>query len=102
MSFHILVSVTADATSIKPSYLPHYRLFTMDSIGDSRQTRIDNAKAFLREHPDEKVACAAKVFGLAHSTLFSSTAKNNQPVSTVINGGQNKILEPRQAKAIMD
>lgn len=72
----------------------------MESTDNSHQARINNTKIFLKEHPDEEVACAATIFGLARSTLRSSITKDKRPVSTVINGGQNKILEPYQITAI--
>ena len=69
----------------------------MESTDNSHQARINSAKTFLKEHPDEKVPCAATILELARSTLGSSIAR---PVFTVVNSGQNKILEPYQVTAI--
>ena len=72
----------------------------MDSTDNSRQTRINNAKTFLKEYSDEKVACAPTIFNLAHLKLNNSIAKDNKPVFIVINSGQNKILESYQVDAV--
>ena len=72
----------------------------MDSTDNSRQTHINNAKTFLKEHLDEKVAYTATIFDLAHSILKNSIARDNKPVSTVINNEQNRILEPHQVNAV--
>lgn len=75
----------------------------MDSVpnnADSLQTRIDNAKAFLRENPDEKIACAAQIFKLAHTTLYGSISRDKKPISRGQRGGQNKILDEHQVKVI--
>lgn len=69
---------------------------------DSLRTRIENAKAFLKENPDEKIACAAQIFGLAHTTLRSSIARDKKPTSGVKRGGQNKVLEKHQEAAILN
>ena len=72
----------------------------MDSTDNFGQTYINNVKTFLKEHPDEKVACIAIIFDLAHLTLKNSIAKDSKPVSTVINNEQNRILESHQVNVI--
>lgn len=80
-----------------------FQLLAMDSVpnnADSLQTRIDNAKAFLRENPDEKIACAAQIFKLAHTTLYGSIARDKKPISRGQRGGQNKILDEHHVKVV--
>lgn len=68
---------------------------------DSLRTRIENAKAFLKENPDEKIAGAAQIFGIAHTTLRSSIARDKKPLSGAKRGGHNKVLEKHQEDAIL-
>lgn len=63
-------------------------------------TRIDDAKAFLKENPDEKIAHVADKFCLHHTTLYSSIAHDKKPVSNIKKGGQNKILDEDQVGAV--
>ena len=78
----------------------------MDSVSspiDSLRARIHNAKAFLRENPTEKIAAAAVMFELSHSTLYNSLARDKKPKSRARggkHGGQNKILKEHQEKAV--
>ena len=77
----------------------------MDSVSThvgSLHTRIENAKAFLSEHPGEKIACAATIFGIAHTTLYSSIARDKRPKPDieVKRGGNNKILDEHQTEVI--
>ena len=86
---------------------------TMDSV--SLQTRISDAKTFLLENPDERTACAAQIFKIRPTTLYSSIAtdkkssfsdmksfsnKKSSSSAKSARGGQNKILEEHQVKAI--
>ena len=41
----------------------------IDFTDNSHQTDINNAKIFLKEYFDEKVAYAATIFDIAHSIL---------------------------------
>ena len=72
----------------------------MDSV--SLQTRISDAKTFLLENPDERTACAAQIFKIRPTTLYSSIATDKKSSSSAksARGGQNKILEEHQVKAI--
>ena len=85
----------------------------MESV--SLQTRISDAKTFLLENPDERTACAAQIFKIRPTTLYSSIAtdkkssfsdmksssnKKSSSSAKSARGGQNKILEEHQVKAI--
>ena len=79
----------------------------MDSV--SLQTRISDAKTFLLENPDERTACAAQIFKIRPTTLYSSIATDmkssfsdmkSSSSAKSARGGQNKILEEHQVKAI--
>ena len=67
------------------------------------QACIHNAKVFLRENSTEKIAAAAVMFELSHSTLYNSLARDKKPKSRARggkHGGQNKILKEHQEKAV--
>lgn len=75
----------------------------MDSLPnsiDSLQTRIDGAKAFLRENPHERIASAADIFKLHHTTLYNSISRDKKPPSGLKRGGHNKILDEHQTETI--
>ena len=63
---------------------------------DDLKTRICKAKEFLQENPDEHTATAASIFNLSSTTLRSAIARPQDR----INGGQNKILQEYQIKAL--
>ena len=65
---------------------------------DSIATRVQNAKQFLLENPKECIVCAARIFNLAETTLYSSIEREKTPPKKT--GGQNKILEEHQVRAI--
>jgi hypothetical protein len=52
--------------------------------------RLQHAKAFLQENPDEQPITAARIYALQPSTLYSSI-KRAPSIGT--RGGQNKILQ---------
>ena len=76
----------------------------MDSVlntSHSRSSRINinNAKAFLKENPTEKVAHVAQMFNGKERTLRTSIVSEKEPES-LGSDGPNKILEEHQVSAI--
>jgi hypothetical protein len=63
---------------------------------DDVPTRIQHAKAFLQENPDERPITAARIYDLQSSTLYSSI--QIPPKGT--RGGQNKILQQHHLEAL--
>ena len=63
---------------------------------DDSSTRIHKAKEFLQQNPDEHTKTAAHIFNLPPTTLKSSIARPQNR----IHGGQNKILQEYQIKAL--
>ena len=66
--------------------------------------RIANAKTFLLENLTKKPIHAATVFDIFSQTLYFSIARDKKPDSEMEKnehkGGNNKILEEHQKKAI--
>ena len=66
--------------------------------------KAPNAKTFLLENPTKKPIHAATVFGIFPQTLYSLIARDKKPGSEMKKsehkGGNNKILEEHQEKAI--
>ena len=60
-------------------------------------TRLQHAKEFLRENPEEQVTTAARIYALQPSTLYSSLKRT--PTSG-IRGGHNKILQDYHKEAL--
>jgi hypothetical protein len=67
---------------------------------DDVLTRIQHAKAFLQENPDELLITAACIYGLPPSTLYSSINRALNRTSTYTHSNQNKILQEHQKEAI--
>lgn len=67
---------------------------------DSIKARLKNAKTFLSENLDEKIAHVAEKFKLCHKTLYSSITRNKKLKSKKRHGGHNKILETHQVEAV--
>ena len=65
---------------------------------DSIATRVQNAKQFLLENPKESIVCAARIFNLVDTTLYSLIEREKTPLKPT--EGQNKILEEHQVRAI--
>ena len=57
-------------------------------------TRIQQAKDWLKEHENESVATASRIFKITKTTLYSSIKRTPQGPR----GGQNRILNPNQEK----
>jgi hypothetical protein len=57
---------------------------------------LADAKKFLKENPTESKVVAARIFNVPVKRLVKSISRN----SGDIRGGQNKILEPHQERAI--
>ena len=75
----------------------------MSNFIDFLRACIHNAKVFLRENPTEKIAAAAVMFKLSHSTLYNLLTCNKKPKSRARgkkHSGQNKILKEHQEKAV--
>ena len=64
---------------------------------DDVPTRIQHAKAFLQENPDEQPITAARIYALHPSTLYSSIKR---PPTVGTKCGQNKILQDHHQHAI--
>ena len=67
---------------------------------DDVPTRIQRAKAFLQENPDELPITAARIYKLPPSTLYSSIDRASNRTSTYTHSSQNKILQEHQKEAI--
>ena len=67
---------------------------TPNALND-RKTRIQLAKAFLTEHPEESITTASKIYQLTRTTLSSSIHAPLLP-----HGGQNRILTLSQEQSI--
>ena len=58
-------------------------------------TRLQEAKAWLREHQEETITTASRIFQLNRTTLAYSIQKAKH-----LNGGQNRILTSSQERVI--
>lgn len=70
---------------------------------NSRQSRINSAKAYLKENPEEKLVAVAEKFEVQYTTLHSSISRDKKaPIPEVkkVHGGQNKILRNHEVEAI--
>ena len=67
---------------------------TPNALND-RKTRIQLAKSFLTEHPEESITTASKIYQLTRTTLSSSIHAPLLP-----HGGQNRILTLSQEQSI--
>ena len=63
---------------------------------DDIPIRIQHAKQFLEENPDERPIIAARIYNLQPSTLYSSLER----APTSGRGGYNKILLEHQKEAL--
>ena len=63
---------------------------------DDIPTRIQHAKAFLQQNPNEQSITAARIYAITPSTLYSSI----QRPSTKGRSGQNKVLDDRHKEAL--
>src|SRR5438045_4076701 len=61
-------------------------------------TRIQHAKQFLKENPDEQAMAAARIYDLNPSTLYSQLTR--RPIHQ--HGDQNRILQDHHVRAIHD
>jgi hypothetical protein len=66
----------------------------------TRAERIENAKQFLKENPTETIACAARIYDLPETTLYSSIRRQKDEKTR--RGGHNKILSQDETDAIHD
>ena len=64
---------------------------------DPRHVRIQNAKQFMLNNPSESTAVAARIYGLAATTLYDAKKRAGPDKPR---GGQNKILENYQVEAL--
>ena len=60
--------------------------------------KLKLAKEFLTECPTESIAYAARIYHLPETTLYNSITRAKEPPKK--HGGQNKILQPEDAKPI--
>ncbi len=63
-----------------------------------QKTRIQHAKAFLIDNPQETIATASRIFQLSRTTLSSSIYATPKPY--LRKGGQNRILTPSQEQSL--
>jgi hypothetical protein len=63
---------------------------------DDQKTRIQHAKTFLTDHPEETIATASRIFKLSRTTLSSSI----HATPYVRQGGHNRILTPSQEQSL--
>src|SRR3981189_3783942 len=63
-----------------------------------QKTRIQHAKAFLIDNPQETIATASRIFRLSRTTLSSSIHAKPKPY--LRKGGQNRILTPSQEQSL--
>jgi hypothetical protein len=69
---------------------------TPNALND-RKTRIQHAKAFLTDHPQETITTASRIYQLSRTTLSSSISATQKPLRK---GGQNRILTPSQEQSL--
>jgi hypothetical protein len=62
----------------------------------SPRTRLQSAKAWLQEHPDESIITASRIFNVYRKTL-ESLIRRRQKKAT-IRSGQNRILSQVKKK----
>lgn len=74
--------------------------FDLQTRNPDLQTRIHDAKAFVKNNPDTKIAHVANMFTLPHTTLYSAISRDKKPVPSAQRGGYNQILEKHQVEAI--
>lgn len=65
---------------------------------DTMVTCIANAKIFLKENPNEIIACATQIFQLLKITLYNSITRSKKLIKKT--GKHNKILKEYQVKAM--
>jgi hypothetical protein len=65
----------------------------------TRAERIENAKQFLKENPTETIACAARIYDLTETTLYSSIRRQKDEAEKTGRGGHNKILSQDETNA---
>jgi hypothetical protein len=79
---------------------PTHRHNMSDNLTPNQQadllTRIQHAKQFLKENPDEQAVTAARIYNLQPTTLYSQLLR--EPTGT--RGRQNKILQEHHVLAI--
>jgi hypothetical protein len=66
----------------------------------TRAERTENAKQFLKENPTEIIACAARIYDLTETTLYSSIKRQKDEKTR--REGHNKILSQDETDAIHD
>jgi hypothetical protein len=66
----------------------------------TRAKRIENAKQFLKENPTEIIACAARIYDLTETTLYSSIKRQKDEQTR--REEHNKILSQDETAAIHD
>lgn len=64
----------------------------------SPQPRLQESKAWLQEHPDERPVTAARLFRIKPTTLFSSPSRPQSAPNT--RGGHNRILTVHHKDAL--
>jgi hypothetical protein len=72
---------------------------TLNALLDQK-TRIQHAKAFLTDYPQETIATASRIFRLSRTTLSSSIHAKPKPKPYLRKGGQNRILTPSQEQSL--
>jgi hypothetical protein len=68
----------------------------------TRAERIENAKQFLKDNPTETIACAARIYDLIETTLYSSLSrkKNAAEKTSSRRERHNKILQSHEVDAL--
>jgi uncharacterized protein YcbK (DUF882 family) len=68
----------------------------------TRAERIENAKQFLKDNFTETIACAARIYDLTETTLYSSLSreKNEAEKTSSRRGEHNKILQSHEVDAL--
>lgn len=64
---------------------------------DSPETRLQKARDFLQENPNEKPMIAAKIYDIPPSTLYSAIKRGWECRQT---GGQNQVLQEHHTLAL--
>jgi hypothetical protein len=70
---------------------------TPNTLKDPR-TRLQEAKAWLQEHPTESITTTSKIFKIPRTTLSSSIIMESR--RTRSRGGRNRILTPIQEESL--
>src|SRR5436305_9386808 len=93
-----LLNTASVVSSVRHIRLPNIQQdLTLNQLTDL-PTRIQQAKQYLKDNPDERPSTVTRIYNVKVTTLYSQLSR--QPTGTC--GGQNKILQEHHIRAIHD